>query len=37
MFKNNFILLRNFKNDNEQLSTFEIINNNKIYLLGYYR
>ena len=30
MFKNNFILLRNFKNDNEQLSTFEIINNNKI-------
>jgi hypothetical protein len=30
MFKNNFILLGNFKNDNEQFSTFEIINNNKI-------
>ena len=30
MFRNNFILLRNFKNDYEQFSSVELKNNNKI-------
>ena len=30
MFKNNFILLRNFKNDHQQFSSIELKNNNKI-------